>query len=108
MGEVMISEYAQVSVLYNDAEQHGIRLHQVPRDLFDLIPGEAHEVLANTYPLLVKEMLLADAPGAHVRLTVYCAEAGSPHPNPLPMREGEETLLRESESIDLTGESSDG
>jgi hypothetical protein len=64
---------AQIGVLYDDPELYGIRLHQVPRSLFDLIPGEARTIVTGGAPLLVKSMFLAGEPGQNVKLTVFCS-----------------------------------
>jgi hypothetical protein len=74
----------------------------VPRALFDLIPGEAfiHHGRDGEFLFWAKELTLAKEPGRHVPLTVCCVEP-APHltPNPSPIGEGDEPLLRETEPV---------
>jgi hypothetical protein len=76
----MITDCAEISVLYNNSALFGVRFHKVPRSLFDLIPGNEREVTTSDHPLWVKTMMLAapstaGVPGEHVEMTMYCNEA---------------------------------
>lgn len=52
-----------------------LHLQRVPRELFDLIPGQAREVDGRNGTFWVKEMSLACIPEKHMLLLVYCDEA---------------------------------
>ena len=69
----------QVMVNYDNADISGIRFHHVPRELFDLIPGESVSLQAGARSLWVKTLMLcssnlASDEGQFVELKVYCME----------------------------------
>ncbi len=72
-----------------------LHLQRVPREMFDLIPGEAREIDGRNGRFTVKDMSLAGTPGQHMLMIVYCDE-----PSPL-KGEGDEPPLRESEPTNL-------
>ena len=93
-------------MLYNDDGVKGIHMHGVPRSLFDLIPGDPVEHDLGIRKFWTKYWMLAGEPGQHVTMTVYCDEAApAKYGFPLEARgNDDETLLRESEPENLTGE----
>jgi hypothetical protein len=79
----MIGEAAEINVLFNNASQLGVRFHQVPRALLDLIPGDENQIDMGNRRVWIKHMLLTGAPGHHVEFTMYCNEPPLREPEPI-------------------------
>ena len=71
-----------------------LHLQRVPREMFDLIPGEAREVAGRNGTFVVKEMSLAVPGGKHMLMLAYCDEATTGFP-PEARGNDSEPLLRD-------------